>query len=93
MVVGEGFEPSKAKPADLQSALVDHLSTLPKHKLMNAYGNRRFNEARIVPDMVCTGKHKKSGRAVFSLCSGFSLVRQRLSAESLARSHERADGF
>ena len=26
MVQGEGFEPSKAKPADLQSALVDRLS-------------------------------------------------------------------
>jgi hypothetical protein len=30
VVVGEGFEPSKAKPADLQSALVDHLSILPR---------------------------------------------------------------
>ena len=28
-MVGEGFEPSKAKPADLQSALVDRLSTPP----------------------------------------------------------------
>ena len=27
LVRREGFEPSKAKPADLQSALVDHLST------------------------------------------------------------------
>lgn len=26
----EGFEPSKVKPADLQSALVGHLSTYPK---------------------------------------------------------------
>ena len=26
LVQGEGFEPSKAKPADLQSALVDRLS-------------------------------------------------------------------
>ena len=26
----EGFEPSKAKPADLQSALVDRLSISPK---------------------------------------------------------------
>jgi hypothetical protein len=26
MVQGEGFEPPKAKPADLQSALVDRLS-------------------------------------------------------------------
>ena len=30
LVVGEGFEPSKAMPADLQSALVVHLSTPPK---------------------------------------------------------------
>ena len=29
IVVGEGFEPSKAKPADLQSALVDRLSIPP----------------------------------------------------------------
>ena len=29
MVVGLGFEPRKAWLADLQSALVDHLSTLP----------------------------------------------------------------
>ncbi len=27
----EGFEPSKAKPTDLQSVLVDHLSTRPRH--------------------------------------------------------------
>ena len=27
----EGFEPSKAKPTDLQSVLVDHLSTRPSH--------------------------------------------------------------
>ncbi len=31
IVVGEGFEPSKAKPADLQSALVDRLSIPPKY--------------------------------------------------------------
>ena len=30
MVGREGFEPSKAEPADLQSALVDHLSTDPQ---------------------------------------------------------------
>ena len=29
MVEGGGFEPPKAKPADLQSALVDRLSTPP----------------------------------------------------------------
>ena len=29
MVGSEGFEPSKAKPADLQSALVDRLSIPP----------------------------------------------------------------
>jgi hypothetical protein len=28
-VVGDGFEPSKAKPADLQSAPVGHLGNLP----------------------------------------------------------------
>ena len=27
----EGFEPSKAKPTDLQSVLVDHLSTRPSN--------------------------------------------------------------
>gem|GEM_PF-1349970 len=32
MVVGEGFEPSKAKPADLQSAPVDRLGILPMLK-------------------------------------------------------------
>ena len=35
-VVGEGFEPSKAKPADLQSALVDRLS-IPPLVLKNYY--------------------------------------------------------
>ena len=30
MVVERGFEPLKAKPADLQSALVDRLSTPPR---------------------------------------------------------------
>ena len=29
IVVGEGFEPSKAEPADLQSAPVDRLGTPP----------------------------------------------------------------
>ena len=29
MVVGEGFEPSKAEPADLQSAPFGHFGTLP----------------------------------------------------------------
>jgi hypothetical protein len=33
MVVGEGFEPSKTKSADLQSALVGHLSILPANTL------------------------------------------------------------
>ena len=30
MVVGEGFEPSKAKPSDLQSDPFDHSGTPPK---------------------------------------------------------------
>ena len=30
MVVGEGFEPSKAEPADLQSAPFDHSGTQPR---------------------------------------------------------------
>jgi hypothetical protein len=33
MVQGEGFEPPKAKPDDLQSPLVDHLS-IPARKLL-----------------------------------------------------------
>ena len=32
MVEGEGFEPPKAEPADLQSAPVDRLGTPPKGK-------------------------------------------------------------
>ena len=32
VVEGGGFEPPKAKPADLQSAPVDRLGTPPKHK-------------------------------------------------------------
>ncbi len=32
MVEGVGFEPTKAEPTDLQSALVDRLSTPPKSK-------------------------------------------------------------
>ena len=31
LVDGEGFEPPKAKPADLQSAPVDRLGTHPEH--------------------------------------------------------------
>ena len=30
MVVGEGFEPSKAEPADLQSAPFDHSGIQPR---------------------------------------------------------------
>ena len=33
MVEERGFEPLKAKPADLQSALVDRLSTPPKNTI------------------------------------------------------------
>lgn len=33
MVVGEGFEPSKAEPADLQSAPFGHFGTLPRRKM------------------------------------------------------------
>ncbi len=32
LVEGVGFEPTKAEPADLQSALVDRLSTPPVRK-------------------------------------------------------------
>ena len=32
LVEGEGFEPSKAEPADLQSAPFGHSGTPPKHK-------------------------------------------------------------
>ncbi len=34
MVEGEGFEPSKAEPADLQSAPVDRLGTPPEILMM-----------------------------------------------------------
>lgn len=37
MVEGEGFEPPKAEPADLQSAPVDRLGTPPKGKDCVAY--------------------------------------------------------
>jgi hypothetical protein len=35
MVGRVGFEPTKAEPADLQSALVDHLSTDPNKYVMD----------------------------------------------------------
>ena len=38
MVVGEGFEPSKALPSDLQSDLVDRLSTPPYQDLVLGAG-------------------------------------------------------
>ena len=34
MVEGEGFEPPKAEPADLQSAPVDRLGTPPKSEII-----------------------------------------------------------
>ena len=34
MVEGEGFEPPKAEPADLQSAPVDRLGTPPKQNIL-----------------------------------------------------------
>ena len=37
MVEGEGFEPPKAEPADLQSAPVDRLGTPPKGRDCVAY--------------------------------------------------------
>ena len=33
MVEGEGFEPSKAEPSDLQSAPVDRLGTPPQEDI------------------------------------------------------------
>ena len=35
LVEGVGFEPTKAEPADLQSAPVDHLGTPPKRATSN----------------------------------------------------------
>jgi hypothetical protein len=35
MVVGEGFEPSKAEPADLQSAPFDHSGIQPHNVCIN----------------------------------------------------------
>ena len=40
VVVGEGFEPSKAKPAELQSAPFDRFGTPPFSK-ENGYHNRK----------------------------------------------------
>lgn len=34
MVVGDGFKPSKAEPADLQSAAFDHSATLPMNQVV-----------------------------------------------------------
>jgi hypothetical protein len=39
LVVDAGFEPAKAMPADLQSALVVHLSNLPTYTIPD---NRNF---------------------------------------------------
>ena len=60
MVVGEGFEPSKAMPSDLQSDLVGHLSTPPKKWSLGSP-----NEGRIVPDTPKAGKHKKARYSTF----------------------------
>src|ERR1700744_1771906 len=42
MVVGDGFEPSKAKPADLQSAPVGHLGNLPNQNQIKSSTGRAF---------------------------------------------------
>ncbi len=55
MVVGEGFEPSKALPLDLQSNLVGHLSTPPQEWSL---GNP--NEPRIVPEPSAPRKRKSN---------------------------------
>ena len=44
MVVGEGFEPSKAMPADLQSAPFDRSGTLPSIKTGVAFNMGREHQ-------------------------------------------------
>ena len=39
MVVGEGFEPSKAKPSDLQSDPFDHSGTPPRYSTKIFYAS------------------------------------------------------
>lgn len=47
---GEGFEPSKAKPADLQSAPVDRLGTPPK--LLGAGSRSRTHDLLITSQLL-----------------------------------------
>ena len=44
LVEGEGFEPSKAKPADLQSAPFDRSGTPPEQKLESSQKTRHKNQ-------------------------------------------------
>ena len=46
MVEGGGFEPPKAVPADLQSALVDRLSTPPVPYFLTFLGTFAFKTRR-----------------------------------------------
>ncbi len=46
LVVGEGFEPSKAKPSDLQSDPFDHSGTPPKNLANLAYA--RFSLIHLI---------------------------------------------
>ena len=50
LVEGEGFEPSKAKPADLQSAPFDRSGTPPEQKLKSSRKTR--------PKNLCLAQHK-----------------------------------
>ena len=63
---GEGFEPPKAKPTDLQSVLVDHLSIRPKWVPRGEAGRRvysRFENVANGLDRASTGVRGLGGRA------------------------------
>lgn len=63
LVEGVGFEPTKAEPADLQSAPVDHLGTPPEYETSTMRGS----EARCQVTAQCL-VYAKAG-AKYNTCS------------------------
>jgi hypothetical protein len=70
LVEGEGFEPSKAEPADLQSAPFDHSGTPPKqkNKIQNQKTRNKYllksliqRKARILPHLNAEVNNKNNG--------------------------------
>ena len=63
---GAGFEPAKAGPADLQSALVDRLSTPPKINVCILTKHRKFSTSFLYQGKQATPLLRKSTEFDFS---------------------------